>query len=466
MSRDGNGQSGNGLRRFKRYPAYKDSGVEWLGNIPSHWDCNRLKHLSSEALKYGANESAELNDTTQPRFIRITDIDGDGRLRDETFRSLPEAVARPFLLREGDVLFARSGGTVGKTFLYQKSWGKACFAGYLIRFRADTSKCIAPFVWRFTKTAAYDNWLSSVFIQATIQNVSAEKYANFALSVPPIDEQERILRFLDRETKKIDALVVKLERLIGLLQEKRTALISHAVTKGLDPTVPMKDSGVEWLGQIPAHWDVKRLKYLVSRVGSGKTPKGGAEIYVEKGILFLRSQNIHFTGLRLNDVVHIDTQIDAEMACSRVLPNDVLLNITGASLGRCSLVPDNFPAANVNQHVCVIRPRKEKISPAFLHDCLSSRAVQRQIFSSENGTSREGLNFVQVSQLVLAMPRSKTEQCEIARSIRFRTAQLDKLITKVRDGIDKLREYRTALISAAVTGKIDVREETTSPKEV
>lgn len=221
----------------------------------------------------------------------------------------------------------------------------------------------------------------------------------------------------------------------------------------------MKDSGVEWLGEIPAHWEIKRVKYLVSKIGSGKTPKGGAEVYSESGVFFLRSQNIYFDGLRLDDVVYIDESIDLEMASTRVLPHDVLLNITGASLGRCSLVPEGFPPANTNQHVCIIRPIINFISPRFLHKAVSSSVVQAQIFSSEDGVSREGLTFSQIANFILAVPRHLSEQKAIASYLDRETTKLDAFIAKIRTGIEQLKEYRTALISSAVTGKIDIRAE-------
>ena len=148
-----------------------------------------------------------------------------------------------------------------------------------------------------------------------------------------------------------------------MLKEKRTALVSRAVTKGLDPDVPMKDSGVEWLGEIPAHWYVKRLKHLAGKIGSGKTPRGGAEGYINDGIMLIRSQNVHFGGLHLTDVVYIDTATDSGMAGSRVREGDVLLNITGASLGRCCVARLEGSDANVNQHVCIIRSDQRGITP-------------------------------------------------------------------------------------------------------
>ena len=221
-------------RRFRPYPEYKDSGVEWLGEIPAHWKLSRLKLLLSEPLQYGANEPAEMTDEDLPRYIRITDIREDGTLRSDTFRSIPEEVAKPYLLEKGDLLFARSGATVGKTFRYGPSWGRAAYAGYLVRARLDPVKVDSRFALFFTASSAYWDWLRTNFIQATIQNVSAERYANLEMPVPPVREQEAISVFLDRETAKIDGLVAKVREAIDRLLEFRTALISASVMGKID----------------------------------------------------------------------------------------------------------------------------------------------------------------------------------------------------------------------------------------
>jgi restriction endonuclease S subunit len=212
----------------------KDSGVEWLGAIPEHWEVKRLKFLITESLKYGANESAQLEDKDCPRFIRITDITEDGLLKEDTFRSLPKDIAKPFILKTGDILFARSGATFGKSFMYREQWGIACHAGYLIRARLKLAEALPEFVSYFANSSVYWDWISSIFIQATIQNVSAEKYANLWMGVPDIQEQQKIAQFLDRETSKIDNLITKTRTSIDHLKEYRTALISAAVTGKID----------------------------------------------------------------------------------------------------------------------------------------------------------------------------------------------------------------------------------------
>ncbi len=213
--------------------AMKDSGVPWLGNIPAHWDAKRLKFVISEPLKYGANEAAELTDPELPRYIRITDVNDDGSLRDETFRSLPEEIADGYLLSDGDILLARSGATVGKSFIYKPSWGVAAYAGYLIRARMSEA-VNADFAYLFLQSSCYWQWLSSVFIQATIQNVSAEKYANLVIPVPPVKEQLSIVTHLLTQLKRIDAQRERANLAVERLIEYRSALITNAVTGKID----------------------------------------------------------------------------------------------------------------------------------------------------------------------------------------------------------------------------------------
>ena len=212
----------------------KDSGVEWLGEVPEHWVVSKLKYLISEPLQYGANEAAEDIDPTQPRFVRITDVLPNGDLKNDTFRSLPEDIAEPYMLKDGDVLLARSGGTVGKSFIYRDSWGKCCFAGYLIKAKIDEDITPAEWFYLNTLTDFYWKWIESIQIQATIQNVSADKYNSFVIAVPPLEESYKIISYIKSNLKVFDTLVMKAESAIQLMQERRTALISAAVTGKID----------------------------------------------------------------------------------------------------------------------------------------------------------------------------------------------------------------------------------------
>lgn len=197
------------------------------------------------------------------------------------------------------------------------------------------------------------------------------------------------------------------------------------------------------------NWPKVPLKYLASKIGSGKTPRGGAEVYSASGVMLLRSQNVHFDGLRLEDVVYIDENMDEEMASTRIQPNDVLLNITGASIGRCAVVPEVFGPANVNQHVCIIRPIYERLLPVFLNLVLQSSTIQGEIRFGENGSSREGLNFEQVGAFEIPLP-SIFEQSAIVLKVDGENRKLQKLADAMKVTLDLLAERRASLIEKAV----------------
>ncbi len=215
--------------------------IDWLGNVPTHWEVKRLKNLLREPLSYGANESAEGDDPDHPRYIPITDIAEDGSLRDETYRTLDPEAAADYLLQDGHVLLARSGATVGKTYLYREGVGAAAYAGYLIRARFKDTDVTASFFRMFTESRSYWEWVRSIFIQSTIQNISAEKYAVLPLPLPPPHEQRAIVAHLDAATTRLDGLSARVAAAIDRLGEYRAALITAAVTGQVDVRGVMGD---------------------------------------------------------------------------------------------------------------------------------------------------------------------------------------------------------------------------------
>ncbi len=206
------------------------SGQEWLGDIPTHWTAPCLKRLLREPLTYGLNEAGEMEDRSLPRYLRITDFDENGNLRDDTFRSLPGEIACEALLEENDVLFARSGATSGKTFMFRNYEGEACFAGYLIRARTMPSKLNPLFLYHFTKTTAYEMWKNLIFTQATIQNISAVKYNYLTIALPPLHEQSAICDFVERKNAEFQTLATQIELQIDTLTAYRKSLIHECVT--------------------------------------------------------------------------------------------------------------------------------------------------------------------------------------------------------------------------------------------
>ena len=208
----------------------KDSGIEWIGEIPKNWTLYRLKHLLQSPMQYGANATGLEYDKTMPRYVRITDIDSNGNLKDVGKQSLSWDVAEPYLLEDGDLLLARSGGTVGKAFLYKKSYGTCAFAGYLIRAKAN-DKVLPEYIHYYTLSKGYEIWKNGIFIKATIQNIGADKYANLPIPIPTdIEIQREVVKYLDSKCNTLDSLIAEKESLINDLEAYKKSLIYEVVT--------------------------------------------------------------------------------------------------------------------------------------------------------------------------------------------------------------------------------------------
>lgn len=289
-----------------------------------------------------------------------------------------------------------------------------------------------------------------------LKRVSPDILRQHHLPCPSLDIQRLIANYLDRETARIDGLIAEKERMLALLEEKRAALFSRVITHGLYPNTPLKTSGLEWLGEIPAHWGIWPLKHVVIKIGSGVTPRGGAESYQSEGIPLFRSQNIHFDGLRMDDIVFVDEETHESMENSKVRNGDVLLNITGASIGRCFYVENLQGEANVNQHVCIIRP-SSLISTKYLYFILRSSVGQTQIDLSQSGSGREGLNFEALGNFNVPVP-PLDEQLAISDCLEADSRKSQHLHSEIRNSVERLRERRAALITAAVTGQIPLEE--------
>lgn len=210
----------------------RDSGIQWIGEVPAHWQVLPLKRCLASHLMYGANETAESDNPTFPRYIRITDIGENNTLRKDTYKTLSPNVAKDYMLQKGDLLFARSGATVGKTYLYNGGFD-ACFAGYLIK-ASFNDRMLPEYAYYFTQSNAYDSWKNQVFIQATIQNIGADKYSVLPICVPPIEEQRSIISSIEDRIKNYNIVIEKLSEQIEELKAYKIALISEAVTGQID----------------------------------------------------------------------------------------------------------------------------------------------------------------------------------------------------------------------------------------
>jgi type I restriction enzyme S subunit len=406
----------------------KDSGIPFIGEIPEDWQINRLKLLLNEPMKYGANESAEYDDTSLPRYIRITDFGDDGNLRDDTFKSMPEDIAIEYYLKEGDILFARSGATVGKTFIFKNYKGKACFAGYLIKASTDKGILNPEFLYYFTKSNSYENWKNSIFIQATIQNISAEKYNNLLVPLPSIKEQKLILNYLDRKTSQLDALIKSKQDLIILLEQKRQSTINEAVTGALQKNVKRKSTGLSGLPEVPEHWAVKKLKYVAS-LQSGNFIS--AEEINETGQYPVYGGN----GLRgyANSFTH-------EGAFA-------LIGRQGALCGNINYANGKFYAT---EHAVVVTILDDS-DYFWLGELLRNMNLNQY----SQASAQPGLSVEKIANLLIPFPPVK-EQKEISKVLKGYTEKINSLKENINSQIILLQQYRQSLISEVVTGKVEV----------
>ncbi len=459
--------------KYRPYPSYKPSGIEWIGEIPDGWKVRKLKWTLSGKLKYGANETAEFDDPSLPRYIRITDFDENGSIREETFKSLPDQKAEGYYLKEGDILFARSGATVGKTFQFKDYKGIACFAGYLIKASPNNSILISDFLNYFTKSHSYESWKNAIFIQATIQNIGADKYAVFPLSLPPLSEQKAIAAFLDRETGRISGIIAKQTRLMELLKEKRSALITQAVTKGLSGLVAASDkefepwakavkykpSGVEWIGEIPDGWKKQRFCFLFSFTKGLSITK---EDLIDEGIPCINYGEIHSKyafevdtkkhELKSVSIDYIKSHPSSILKYGDFIFADTSEDIEGSG---------NFTYLNCNEtafagyHTIITKPKQnfDFRYTAYLFDSVPFRT---QIRSEVSGNKVYSITKTILKDTIVILP-PLPEQIAIAAFLDRETAKIDALVGKIEKQIELLNEYKQSLITHAVTGKIDVR---------
>lgn len=422
-------------RRFKPYPAYKDSGVEWLGEIPAHWEVKRLKRIfhvvngatpASGELAYWDGDipwvtPEDLGDLSSATILATT-----RNITEEGYRSCGTT-----LVHAGSLVLS-TRAPIGHLALagLDLCTNQGCRS---LVFRSAASR-----EFFFHELLAARPELESLGQGSTFRELAKGMLEDVELAAPPEPEQRAIAAFLDRETARIDGLVAKKERLIELLQEQRTTLITRAVTKGLDPNVPMNDSGVEWLGEIPAHWEVKPLKRVFANLDSMRVPLSGEE----RATMIKEYPYYGASGV----IDHVEDYLFDEPL--------ILVAEDGANLYSRSS-PLAFVATGrywVNNHAHILKPLDGDVS--YWAHVLSSVVLDPWISgSAQPKLTGEKLGSIPLPTLPLR------ERHAIAAFLDRETARIDALVAKVRDAIERLKELRTALISAAVTGKIDVREE-------
>ncbi len=422
------------MAKYQKYAEYKDSGVEWLGEIPSHWEMWKLSHAYNE-----------IGSGTTPSTSNEENFEGDipwvttGELRENIILDTKKKVSQKTIelfptLRKypsGSVAIAMYGATIGRLGILgvEATTNQACCV-------MTTSKVLDN-KYLFHWLQAFKNEIIQLSSGGGQPNINQEKVASLKISAPLVEDQVTIVNFLDHETAKIDSLISKQEKLIELLKEKRQAVISHAVTKGLNPNVSMKDSGVEWLGEVPEHWEISPIKFVLENKDYKRIPLSAEE----RGN---RSGDYRYYGAS-GVIDYIDDYIFDE-------PN-VLVGEDGANLVNRN-TPLAFPAYGkywVNNHAHILHPQDS------LADYWAELIEIIDISPLVSGSAQPKLTAEALKNLKISFPLDLEERKAIDIFIKHQKVKFDFLISKATNQIELLKERRTALISSVVTGKIDVR---------
>ncbi|MDQ6969237.1 MAG: restriction endonuclease subunit S [Mariprofundus sp.] len=420
--------------KFQAYPEYKDSGVEWLGDVPSHWVIKKLKYICK--VQTGSKDTVNaIDEGIYPFFVRSQTVE-----RINSIGADCEAV-----------LTAGDGVGVGKVFHYYDGKFDYHQRVYMLN---SFSQVLGRFFFYYLSNNFYKVALEGN-AKSTVDSLRLPQFLNFDFSLPNIESQKDIITFLDHETAKINTLIEKQQQLIKLLKEKRQAVISHAVTKGLNPNAPMRDSGIEWLGEVPAHWGLKKLRYL------GSCQNGiniGAE-YFGSGYPFVSYGDVYKNEVlpKYGSGLVQSTEQDRE-TCS-VLAGDVIFTRTSETIeeiGFSSTCLTTIKDATFAGFLIRFRPLRSNLNPNFSKYYFRSELMRVFFIKEMNLVTRASLSQDLLKKLPVPLP-SIGEQKEIAEYLDQKSSLFSKLVKNAEAAIELMKERRTALISAAVTGKIDVK---------
>ena len=445
---------------FPRYPKYKDSGVEWLGEVPEGWDVKRLRFVAE--LNPSKSEVAALDRETPVSFLPMDAIGDDGTLRLDTEKAIGEVENGYTFFRDGDVTVAKI------TPCYENGKG-ALMTDLVNGIEFGTTELIVARPRPSQITGTYLHYLftspdfrsigeSHMYGAGGQKRVPDAFVRNFATAFPPLPEQTAIAAFLDRETEKIDVLVAEQRRLMELLKEKRQAVISHAVTKGLDPDAPMKESGIEWLGEVPGHWRIGKCGFYLKILSGFAFPSSGFSDD-EMDIKLLRGINVGVSRLKWDEIVYWKRVPEDKLDIYEMRSGDLVIGMDRPLISegiRVAKVKESDLPCLLLQRVASLKTGNN-LNADYLNALLSSEMFVAHFAPETTGVSVPHISPEQIYNYVIPVPPIG-EQEKIADFISTEAAKLDTLTAEAQRAIDLLQERRTALISAAVTGQIDVRD--------
>ena len=422
--------------------AMKESGIEWVGLIPDTWSVIPNKYVMHKEKNLCEKWSGEDVMSLTMNGVIVRDLQNPTGKMPATFDGYQ-------YVENGDLLMCLFDIDVTPRCV-----GRVTHAGVISpaysNFKVHDNASRDYFYYYYLMV---DNTKELLHLAKNLRHsFTEEQLGQLKVPMPPLSEQQAIADYLDETCSQIDEIIAEAKASIDEYENLRQSIIYEILTKGPDDNVEMKDSGVEWIGKVPSHWMIGKVKYGTTKVGSGKTPKGGAEVYMTSGVMFLRSQNIYNDGLRLDNPYYISEEIDEEMKNTRVQKNDVLLNITGGSIGRCCIFDGSIPNANVNQHVCIIRVNSSVFLPEYMHLFWISLIGQISIKSYQTGGNREGMSAEAIKNTPIPIIPIG-EQRRIVDLIKPKIDDFNSLIAEKESLINDLEAYKKSLIYEVVTGK-------------
>ena len=449
---------------IRRYESYKDSGVEWIGEIPEGWDVKKIKYLAlgKDTLFLDGDwiESKDIVfDDSQIRYITTGNV-GEGKYKEQGLTYITEETFKKLNCTEifpDDLLISRLNPPIGRCCIVPELGNRIVTSVDNVVLRPDNIYQKSFLKYAMSNPRYYE-YTSLIARGATMQRISRGLLGDVALPVTPEgEEQTAIALFLDRKTIEIDQLIANKEKLIALFEEEKTAIINRAVTRGLDSAVKTKPSGVDWLGDIPEYWDVKRLKYLTLILNDGTH---GTFKRTTLGYRLLSVRNIiKDEFMFLDDDSRISEEdFDIITKPFLVAEGDLQLAIVGATLGKVAIVPKLDEKFATQRSVATIRPKQELVHNKFLFYFLKSASFQSFLWLNAGFSAQPGIYLGSLASCHIPTP-GLTEQTTIVTHIETECSRLDTIIDKFKKQIELFKEYRTTLISEVVTGKIDVRGE-------
>lgn len=420
-----------------------------VGIIPIDWQVKSFKEVF-ESIKSGISRRFLTEDIGYP-VIRSSNINGhhlDLRgLKYWYYEDDKGADLKKLVLKDGDILvnFINSTSQIGKCCIFIGQEREYIYTTNIFRIKAEETQLLAKYFYFYSQTKNYETAIEGIVKPAVNQaSFTKSDFEKLLLPIPSIKEQEKITTILI----SVDNAIEKIKAIIEQTEKVKKGLMQQLLTKGIGHTKFKKTE----IGMIPEEWVIKSFDDILTHIGSGITPRGGRQIYLNSGIPFIRSQNVYPQGLVLDDVAYISDEIHEQMKRSKVLEGDVLLNITGASIGRCTYLPKGFGEANVNQHVCILRPNKSQICTEYLSYFISSYHGQKQISNEQSGQTREGLNYQQIRKLIIPLP-TIGEQCNIVNILRT----FDNKYRVEENKLTQLQTLRIGLMQVLLTGKVRVK---------